>query len=72
MTEFSGVILSPGFPGNYPSGLDCTWTVTLPIGFGTCMSLLCRNELQNFVTQGLLSVSLTVVNMLFKESTCSS
>ncbi|KAJ8267678.1 hypothetical protein COCON_G00128500 [Conger conger] len=33
MTDFSGVILSPGFPGNYPSGLDCTWTVKLPIGF---------------------------------------
>ncbi len=41
MMEVSGVILSPGFPGNYPSGLDCTWTVTLPIGFGTCMSLNC-------------------------------
>lgn len=35
MTDFSGVILSPGFPGNYPSGLDCTWTVSLPVGFGT-------------------------------------
>lgn len=34
MTDVSGVILSPGYPGNYPSGLDCTWTVTLPIGFG--------------------------------------
>lgn len=34
MTDVSGVILSPGYPGNYPSGLDCTWTVTLPVGFG--------------------------------------
>ncbi|XP_075681928.1 CUB and sushi domain-containing protein 3 isoform X5 [Rhinoderma darwinii] len=34
MIDFSGVILSPGFPGNYPSSLDCTWTVKLPIGFG--------------------------------------
>lgn len=34
MTDVSGVILSPGYPGNYPSGLDCTWTVNLPIGFG--------------------------------------
>lgn len=34
MTDVSGVILSPGFPGNYPSGLDCTWTVNLPVGFG--------------------------------------
>lgn len=35
MSDFSGVILSPGFPGNYPSSLDCTWTIKLPIGFGT-------------------------------------
>lgn len=34
ITDVSGVILSPGYPGNYPSGLDCTWTVNLPIGFG--------------------------------------
>ncbi|XP_073535892.1 CUB and sushi domain-containing protein 3 isoform X7 [Phyllobates terribilis] len=34
MIDFSGVILSPGFPGNYPSSLDCTWTIKLPIGFG--------------------------------------
>lgn len=34
MTDVSGVILSPGYPGNYPSGLDCTWTVNLPVGFG--------------------------------------
>lgn len=36
MSDFSGVILSPGFPGNYPSSLDCTWTIKLPIGFGMC------------------------------------
>lgn len=34
LTEFSGVILSPGFPGNYQSSLDCSWRVQLPIGFG--------------------------------------
>uniref|UniRef100_A0A8D0VCL2 CUB and Sushi multiple domains 3 n=1 Tax=Sus scrofa TaxID=9823 RepID=A0A8D0VCL2_PIG len=34
MSDFSGVILSPGFPGNYPSSLDCTWTIQLPVGFG--------------------------------------
>ncbi|XP_010013864.1 PREDICTED: CUB and sushi domain-containing protein 3-like, partial [Nestor notabilis] len=33
MSDFSGVILSPGFPGNYPSSLDCTWTIKLPVGF---------------------------------------
>lgn len=35
MTDVRGVILSPGFPGNYPSVMDCTWNVKLPIGFGT-------------------------------------
>lgn len=42
-TDVSGVILSPGYPGNYPSGLDCTWTVTLPVGFGEKLGrpLLC-------------------------------
>lgn len=34
LTEFNGVILSPGFPGNYQSSLDCSWRVQLPIGFG--------------------------------------
>nr|XP_020452269.1 CUB and sushi domain-containing protein 3-like isoform X4 [Monopterus albus] len=34
MTDFSGVILSPGFPGNYQSSLDCSWRVQLPVGFG--------------------------------------
>uniref|UniRef100_A0AAZ3NYA2 CUB and Sushi multiple domains 3a n=1 Tax=Oncorhynchus tshawytscha TaxID=74940 RepID=A0AAZ3NYA2_ONCTS len=42
-----GVILSPGFPGNYPSGLDCTWTVILPIGFGIHLQFL------NFSTEAI-------------------
>lgn len=42
MTDVSGVILSPGYPGNYPSGLDCTWTVNLPVGFGKKHSTLKR------------------------------
>uniref|UniRef100_A0A8B9LL55 CUB and Sushi multiple domains 3a n=1 Tax=Astyanax mexicanus TaxID=7994 RepID=A0A8B9LL55_ASTMX len=47
MTDVSGVILSPGYPGNYPSGLDCTWTVTLPIGFGIHLQFL------NFSTEAI-------------------
>ncbi|KAM6972968.1 CUB and sushi domain-containing protein 3-like [Aplochiton taeniatus] len=47
MTEVSGVILSPGFPGNYPSGLDCTWTVNLPTGFGIHLQFL------NFSTEAI-------------------
>ncbi|XP_034056770.1 CUB and sushi domain-containing protein 3-like isoform X4 [Gymnodraco acuticeps] len=45
--EVSGVILSPGFPGNYPSGLDCTWTVNLPVGFGIHLAFL------NFSTEAI-------------------
>ncbi|MEQ2161860.1 CUB and sushi domain-containing protein 3 [Goodea atripinnis] len=40
MTDFNGVILSPGFPGNYQSSLDCTWGVQLPIGFGIHLQFL--------------------------------
>lgn len=34
LSEMSGVILSPGFPGNYPGNLDCTWQIMLPTGYG--------------------------------------
>uniref|UniRef100_A0AAY4CTR1 CUB and Sushi multiple domains 3a n=1 Tax=Denticeps clupeoides TaxID=299321 RepID=A0AAY4CTR1_9TELE len=47
MTEVSGVILSPGFPGNYPSGLDCAWTVKLPVGFGIYL------QFSNFSTEAI-------------------
>lgn len=31
--EKEGVLLSPGFPGNYQSNMDCTWRILLPVGF---------------------------------------
>lgn len=34
MEEMEGVILSPGFPGNYPSNMDCSWEIALPVGCG--------------------------------------
>ncbi|XP_061670636.1 CUB and sushi domain-containing protein 3 isoform X2 [Syngnathoides biaculeatus] len=47
LTDVSGVILSPGYPGNYPSGLDCTWTVNLPVGFGIHLQFV------NFSTEAI-------------------
>uniref|UniRef100_A0A3Q2QHC0 CUB and Sushi multiple domains 3 n=1 Tax=Fundulus heteroclitus TaxID=8078 RepID=A0A3Q2QHC0_FUNHE len=47
MKDVSGVILSPGYPGNYPSGLDCTWNVNLPVGFGIHLQFL------NFSTEAI-------------------
>nr|XP_033812744.1 CUB and sushi domain-containing protein 2 [Geotrypetes seraphini] len=38
--DLEGVILSPGFPGNYPSNTDCTWTILLPLGFGAHIQFL--------------------------------
>ncbi|EDL80492.1 rCG30855 [Rattus norvegicus] len=35
-----GVILSPGFPGNYPSNMDCSWKISLPVGFGAHIQFL--------------------------------
>lgn len=26
----SGLFMSPGFPGNYPHNVDCTWVITAP------------------------------------------
>ncbi|XP_029427966.1 CUB and sushi domain-containing protein 2 isoform X2 [Rhinatrema bivittatum] len=38
--DMEGVILSPGFPGNYPSNTDCTWRILLPVGFGAHIQFL--------------------------------
>uniref|UniRef100_A0A7N8XP27 CUB and Sushi multiple domains 1 n=1 Tax=Mastacembelus armatus TaxID=205130 RepID=A0A7N8XP27_9TELE len=45
LSELSGVILSPGFPGNYPGNLDCTWQITLPSGYGAHI------QFQNFSSE---------------------
>uniref|UniRef100_A0A8D0BPV5 CUB and Sushi multiple domains 1 n=1 Tax=Salvator merianae TaxID=96440 RepID=A0A8D0BPV5_SALMN len=40
LTNMAGVILSPGFPGNYPSNLGCTWNILLPVGYGAHIQFL--------------------------------
>lgn len=32
--DVNDVILSPGFPGNYPSSMDCVWKISLEVGYG--------------------------------------
>lgn len=34
--------MSPGFPGNYPSNMDCSWRISLPVGFGKTASFSCQ------------------------------
>ena len=71
MTDFSGVILSPGFPGNYQSSLDCSWRVQLPIGFGPTspsvfpflfsspLSLLCSSGSSNVFSAAFFCILLS-------------
>ncbi|XP_041921873.1 CUB and sushi domain-containing protein 1-like [Alosa sapidissima] len=43
--DMTNVILSPGFPGNYPGNLDCTWRILLPVGYGALIQFV------NFTTE---------------------
>ncbi|KAM6977905.1 CUB and sushi domain-containing protein 1-like [Aplochiton taeniatus] len=45
LTNMDDVILSPGFPGNYPGNLDCTWRILLPVGYGAHV------QFQNFSSE---------------------
>ncbi|KAL4624103.1 CUB and sushi domain-containing protein 1-like [Arapaima gigas] len=38
--QMTGVVLSPGFPGNYPSNSDCSWGLYLPLGYGAHIQFL--------------------------------
>ena len=30
LSEWSGELTSPGYPGSYPNNLDCSWTIHVP------------------------------------------
>ena len=32
ITDTAGILLSPGFPLDYPNGHDCGWNLNVPIG----------------------------------------
>ncbi|XP_045432188.1 CUB and sushi domain-containing protein 1 isoform X1 [Pipistrellus kuhlii] len=40
LSSLAGVILSPGFPGAYPSNLHCSWRIALPLGHGAHIRFL--------------------------------
>lgn len=72
LTAFSGVILSPGFPGNYQSSLDCSWRVQLPIGFGRFSPIWFPSSsflyLFHYTTRTEIRV---IIFLSLQESTCS-
>uniref|UniRef100_A0A8C2HQA1 CUB and Sushi multiple domains 3a n=1 Tax=Cyprinus carpio TaxID=7962 RepID=A0A8C2HQA1_CYPCA len=54
MTEVSRVILSPGFPGNYPSGLDCTCTAFISDTYcGQHVFYVIHVQFLNFSTEAI-------------------
>lgn len=59
LNDMSNVILSPGFPGNYPGNSDCTWRILLPIGHGEQTNL---NPKQTHELNQTLNISLTIAN----------
>jgi len=40
LNEFSGIITSPGYPGNYENHVDTTWYIGLPVGQQVSLTFL--------------------------------
>lgn len=52
VTTQNGTVYSPGFPNQYPNSQDCTWLLTVPVGYGIHLNftLLQTEPYNDFIT----------------------
>lgn len=52
VTAQNGTVYSPGFPNQYPNSQDCTWLLTVPVGYGIHLNftLLQTEPYNDFIT----------------------
>lgn len=52
VTAQNGTVYSPGFPNQYPNSQDCSWLLTVPVGYGIHLNftLLQTEPYNDFIT----------------------